>query len=51
MLITDEQVKLQTTTGEIIRVRPASYHPHTASNDIYIYILQKHDPHRMNHRS
>lgn len=44
MLITDEQVKLQTTTGEIIRVRPASYHPHTASNDIYIYILQKHDP-------
>lgn len=36
MLITDEQVKLETTTGEILRVSPAAYYPHISTNDLYI---------------
>lgn len=36
MFITDEQVKLETTTGEILRVSPAAYYPHIPTDDLYI---------------
>lgn len=36
MLITDEQVKLETTTGEILRVRPAAYRSRMFTNHLYI---------------
>lgn len=36
MLVIDEQVKLETTTGEIISVSLAAYYPHIHTNDIYI---------------